>query len=201
MQTSRLLKCYVDETVNELRQSEIGSHYIVIYPDMPTVRELYTSYAKMLLETDNKELVVILPFYEDISSVRYALSEVLDDDVRKYEREQVLLIVDSYQAYFYTGIFSLAQMLINKAINSGMKGVSILGDMSSFYFNDNDDNDYDSGNRKLLDYELSLPPTLKNDILKGFCLYHQADFNNRFTQNQKQGLLEHHGKSLLIIKN
>ena len=199
MQT-RLLKCYVDETVNELRQSEIGSHYIVIYPDMPTVRELYTSYAKTLLETGNKELVVILPFYEDISSVRYALSEVLDD-VRKYEREQVLLIVDSYQAYFYTGIFSLAQMLINKAINSGMKGVSILGDMSSFYFNDNDDNDYDSGNRKLLDYELSLPPTLKNDILKGFWLYHQADFNNRFTQNQKQELLEHHGKSLLIIKN
>jgi MEDS: MEthanogen/methylotroph, DcmR Sensory domain len=185
--------------VNELRQSEIGSHYIVIYPDMPTVRELYTSYAKTLLEKGNKELVVILPFYEDISSVRYALSEVLDD-VRKYEREQVLLIVDSYQAYFYTGIFSLAQMLINKAINSGMKGVSILGDMSSFYFND-DDKDDGSGNRKLLDYELSLPPTLKNNILKGFCLYHQADFNNRFTQNQKQGLLEHHGKSLLIIKN
>ena len=199
MQNSGLLKCYVDETVNELRQSEIGSHYIVIYPDMPTVRELYTSYAKTLLETGNKELVVILPFYEDISSVRYALSEVLDD-VRKYEREQVLLIVDSYQAYFYTGIFSLAQMLINKAINSGMKGVSILGDMSSFYFNDDNDDD-GSGNRKLLDYELSLPPTLKNDILKGFCLYHQADFNNRFTQNQKQELLEHHGKSLLIIKN
>ena len=195
MQT-RLLKCYVDETVNELRQSEIGSHYIVIYPDIPTIRKLYTSYAKALLETNDKELVVILPFYEDISSVRYALSEVLDDDVRKYEREQLLLIVDSYQAYFYTGIFSLAQMLINKAINSGMKGVSILGDMSSFYFNANDDDD---GNRKLLDYELSLPPTLKNDILKGFCLYHQADFNNRFTQNQKQELLEHHGKSLLII--
>jgi hypothetical protein len=34
---------------------------------------------------------------------------------------------------------------------------------------------------------------------KGFCAYHKADFDKRFTEEQKQKLLQHHSKALIII--
>jgi hypothetical protein len=37
--------------------------------------------------------------------------------------------------------------------------------------------------------------------LKGFCIYHKADFDRRLTEEQKQKLLNHHGKGLLIGKS
>jgi hypothetical protein len=35
--------------------------------------------------------------------------------------------------------------------------------------------------------------------MKGFCLYHQKDFDN-FSDIQKQELIEHHGKALEIAE-
>jgi hypothetical protein len=36
--------------------------------------------------------------------------------------------------------------------------------------------------------------------LKGFCFYHQEDFDRRLREQQKQMLLEHHGKDLMVVK-
>jgi hypothetical protein len=55
---------------------------------------MYSHYIKAALK--NNEIVVILPFYETVNNVRCILSE--DSaciDVRKYEKEQSLLIIDS----------------------------------------------------------------------------------------------------------
>ncbi len=52
--------------------------------------------------------------------------------------------------------------------------------------------------KDLVDYEISLPT--KYDMpIKGFCLYHQKDFDE-FSDEQKQKLIEHHGKALKIIE-
>ena len=72
----------------------------------------------------------------------------------------------------------------------GKNGVSVLGDMGAY--------PYKSKYKELVDYELSLP-TKYDTQLKGFCLYHQQDFD-RFSDEQKQKLIEHHGKALKIIK-
>ena len=57
---------------------------------------------------------------------------------------------------------------------------------------------YKSQSDDLVDYESSLP--IKYDVsLKGFCLYHQKDFD-KFSDEQKQKLIEHHGKALKIIE-
>ena len=66
------------------KQAEVGSHYLVIYPDMPTFRTIYSNYAKSELEEDSNELVVILSCYETTYGVRKILSEVLD--VKKHVR-------------------------------------------------------------------------------------------------------------------
>jgi hypothetical protein len=35
--------------------------------------------------------------------------------------------------------------------------------------------------------------------LKGFCFYHQEDFDKRLSKEQKQKLLEHHSKNIMLV--
>jgi hypothetical protein len=82
--------------------------------------------------------------------------------------------------------------LLKQAQNSGKSGVSVIADLASFYFH--------NGIDKLIEYEMSLPTKYDDNMkLKGYCLYHQEDFDRRLTKQQKQKLLEHHGKNLMIV--
>jgi hypothetical protein len=188
----------IDAIFEEIRNTEYGVHYLVIYPDMITLRRFYSYYAKMQL--DNNEIVLILPYYETTEMVRNVLSG--DDknnqgstiDVRKYEKERLLVIIDSVKAYFRsdTDLMSFIGSLSKQAQNSGKSGVSVIADLASFYFH--------NGIDKLIEYEMSLPIKYDNNMkLKGYCLYHQEDFDRRLTKQQKQKLLEHHGKNLMIV--
>jgi hypothetical protein len=188
----------IDAIFEEIRNTEYGVHYLVIYPDMITLRRFYSYYAKMQL--DNNEIVLILPYYETTEMVRNVLSG--DDknnqgstiDVRKYEKEGLLVIIDSVKAYFRsdTDLMSFIGSLSKQAQNSGKSGVSVIADLASFYFH--------NGIDKLIEYEMSLPIKYDNNMkLKGYCLYHQEDFDRRLTKQQKQKLLEHHGKNLMIV--
>jgi myo-inositol catabolism protein IolC len=47
-------------------------------------------------------------------------------------------------------------------------------------------------------YGRLLLPTKYDAQMKGFCLYHQKDFDN-LSEEQQQKLIEHHGKALEII--
>jgi hypothetical protein len=189
----------IDAIVEEIRLAEYGVHYLVIYPDMITLRRIYSYYAKMQLE-DNNEIVLILPYYETTEMVRNVLSgedkynQGSTIDVRKYEKEGSLMIIDSVKAYFRsdTDLMSFIGSLLKQAQNSGKSGVSVIADLASFYFH--------NGIDKLIEYEMSLPTKYDDNMkLKGYCLYHQEDFDRRLTKQQKQKLLEHHGKNLMIV--
>jgi hypothetical protein len=74
------------EVSEELIKSAFGSHYAIIYPDLPTLREMYSQYIKIVLSNGN-EIVMILPFLETVYNVRRILtvnSAIIN--VRKYER-------------------------------------------------------------------------------------------------------------------
>jgi hypothetical protein len=74
--------------------------------------------------------------------------------------------------------------------NMGKKGFSVLAGLGAY--------SHKSMYKELVDYELPLPA--KYDVhMKGFCLYHQKDFD-RFSDDQKQKLIEHHGKALKIVQ-
>src|SRR5215212_2263261 len=116
-------------------------------------------------------------------------------DVRKYEKQGSLVIIDSVNAYFHSDIdlISFLAGLAKQPQFSGKKGISVIADLASFsYFNRID---------KLIEYEMSLPTKYDDDNmkLKGFCLYHQEDFDRRLREQQKQMLLEHHGKNLMVV--
>ena len=85
------------EVSEELMKSAFGLHFAIIYPDLPTLREMYSQYIKIVLSNGN-ETVMILPF---LDNVRRILTEnSANINVRKYEKEQLLLIVDSLKGYF-----------------------------------------------------------------------------------------------------
>ena len=149
---------------------------------------------------DNNEIVLILPYYETTEMVRSVLSGENKNnqsniiDVRKYEEEGSLVIIDSVKAYFGSDIdlMSFLARLAKQAQISGKSGVSIIADLASFYYYDRTD--------KLIEHEMSLPTKYDDEMkLKGFCFYHQEDFDRRLTKQQKQKLLEHHGKSLMVV--
>ncbi len=115
-------------------------------------------------------------------------------DVRKYEKEGSLIIIDSAEAYFTsdTDLMSFVEKLAKQAQSSGKKGISVIADLASFYhFNRIDE---------LIEYEISIPAKYDDKMkLKGFCFYHQEDFDRRLTKEQKQMLLEHHGKNIMVV--
>ena len=47
---------------------------------------------------------------------------------------------------------------------------------------------------------MSLPTKYDNEMkLKGFCFYHQEDFDKRLSKEQKQKLLKHHSKNIMLV--
>jgi hypothetical protein len=188
--TQATFQGFAEEISKELRESEIGSHFLVQYPDLPTLREMYSHYIKSAVPDDN-EIVVILPFYETTDNVRRVLSE--DSaciDVRKYEKEQRLLIMDSLRGYFGSteGLMPFVKQTVEYAKNSGRENVSVLGDMGSFFYYKKKDD--------LIGWEMALPRKFDMD-LKGLCLYHERDFA-RLSEAEKQQLLKHHNKNLQL---
>jgi hypothetical protein len=214
-----------NEILEHLNQAEYGTHSILVYPDIETLREAYSRYAKSQLE-DNNEIVLILPYYETADKVRKTLSGGLVSlseegngkdadandtnngnsitDIEKHEKEGSLIIMDSVKGYFGSDnnyhddnnnndLKEFVKQLVKKAESTGKNGVSVIADLGSFYH-------YHHSNTadKLVEYELSLPSKFDGMKLKAFCIYHKEDLDKRFTEEQKQKLLDHHAKALMI---
>jgi hypothetical protein len=182
------------EVSEELMKSAFGSHFAIIYPDLPTLREMYSHYIKIVLSNGN-EIVMILPFLETVHNVRRILTEnSANINVRKYEKEQLLLIVDSLKGYFGSpgGLMPFLSQTVEYASKLGKNGLSVLGDMGSFFYYNKKDG--------LLDYEMTLSSKYKDmNYMKGFCMYNGHDFDKRFNEEERQRLLVHHVKTLKLL--
>lgn len=186
------------EILEELKAANHGSHYLIVYPNLDTLREIYSSYIKTALDGRN-EIIIFLPFFETINSVRRIITGNSRDaapniDVRKHEKEQSLIIIDSLKGYFGIpeGIMPFLKQILEYADTSGRSGVSVFGDVGPFFY-------YRDKHDDLLQHELSIPSEYKDMNLKTFCLYHKRNFDTRLTEDQKGKLIEHHGKNLIII--
>jgi hypothetical protein len=152
---------------------------------------MYSHYTKTALNDDN-EIVMMLPFYETSDSVRHILSE--DSaciNVRKCEKEQRLLIMDSLKGYFgsINGLMPFVKQSVDYAKASDRRCVTLLGDMGSFFYSHKKDD--------LVHYEMQLP--YKFDMnFKGICLYHTHDFR-RLLEADKQRLHGHHTKIMYLL--
>lgn len=179
-----------EDTFGQLKRARQGSHYIIVYRDLPSLRKIYSQYTQRQIEEKN-EIVLILPHYETPNMVRYVLSQIAKIDVRKYEKYDSLLIIDSARAYFGSSIdiVSFVKSLVDYADQIGKNGVTVLADMGSFFRYNKLDH--------LIEYETSLQrtPGIK---AKGICLYNRDDLSWRISHIQRKKLLKHHGKELII---
>jgi MEDS: MEthanogen/methylotroph, DcmR Sensory domain len=187
----------IQEILEQLRIAEYGAHYLIVYPDVTTLRELYVQYTKIQLEISN-DIVVLIPYYETCDTVRRALTENGGNiDVQKYEKEDEgsLIILDSVKAYFGLGtkadLNKFIQNQVERAEKIGKNGVSVVTDVDSFHLFEIVD--------KLIEYELALPSRYAIR-LKRFCIYDQNNFD-KLAEQQKQKLLSHHTKSFIANSN
>jgi hypothetical protein len=207
----------INYVIDQISQSEVGSHNLLIHPDIEVFIDIYSGYVKRQLK-DGNEIVLILPYYETADKVREVLTlsdSIVDavtadrdrrgnDDntmnigINKYEKEGSLIIKDSVKAYFSdphddsnNTTWNLIHELVKRAKNSAKSSVSIVADLGLFYH-------YLGDTQRLVDYELSLLPRYNDMKMKGLCVYHKEDFERRLTEEQKQKLLQHHGQVFIV---
>ena len=176
--------------VEQLRQADYGTHYIIVYPDIMTLREIYSNYIKYQIE-DKNEIVLVLSYYETVNNLRNYLSptDEISSDLERYEREGSLVIIDSVKGFFDFDHLSYVKNLLKQAESLGKSGISVIADAGAFY--------HYSKVEELVKQELSMPS--KFDInLKRFCVFHKQDFD-KLTEVKKQKLLEHHEKDLIAV--
>ncbi|HEX6029494.1 MAG TPA: hypothetical protein VFY64_10680 [Nitrososphaeraceae archaeon] len=180
----------IKNIIEQLRQAGYGAHYIIVYPDIMTLREIYSNYIRYQIE-DKKEIVLVLSYYETVDNLRNFLSptDEISSDLQRYEREGSLIIIDSVKGFFDFDHPSYVKSLLKQAESLGKSGISVIADAGAFY--------HYSKLEELVKHELSMPS--KFDVnLKRFCVFHKQDFD-RLTEAKKQKLLEHHEKDLIAV--
>jgi hypothetical protein len=179
----------IADTIVKRKLIEPGSHNLLIYNDLRTFREIYSEYSKALLPEN--EIIVIGTQYDVVENVKNSLLRVGVDDVERHLNQGTLFIVDAQQGYQVAGsrgMWRLAMSLLSRVKKEGRQGVSWFGDPGSFFSFEKIE--------ELMQYELWNPQKYE-DIMKSICSYHSKDFE-KLTEAQKQTLLDHHFKSILV---
>jgi hypothetical protein len=179
----------------ELLKLPIGYHSVILYPNIETIRKAYAEYIHLLIEEDNNVAILFLPYYDTTDNVR---QELLTKglDVRKYERNNSLILIDFAKVVDnpYLGLpaaFGLKEF-INKiqAYNKG-KNLVVIADMSLYNHSKNID--------ELLKYERLSDDGYCNQSWRQLCLYHKLDFHLMFTDEQKEKIFDYHKDKVIVI--
>lgn len=167
--------------IEKMRQSHPHDHDVMIYPDLPTFRQVYSQATKEAL--GRNEIVFLTTTYDSFQRVIDSLKQV-GVSVNKEVKHGNLIILDAVKAYQIdvSGVVNFAKSLLMRAVKDGKAGVFNISDMGSFFLADRIP--------ILVEYERSLRK--KMDIeLKAVCSYHKGDFEN-LSKEQQQAILSAH---------
>ena len=67
-------RLYENEISDQLLHVPTGHHYLILYPNIETMRKVYASYIKSQLEEQPNSVVLVLPYYDTTDNVRSVLS-------------------------------------------------------------------------------------------------------------------------------
>jgi MEDS: MEthanogen/methylotroph, DcmR Sensory domain len=169
--------------IEKIRQSKFHDHDIMIYPDLPTFRQVYSQATKEALERN--EIVFLATTYDSFQKVIDSLTQV-GVSVNKEAKDGNLIISDAVKAYQIDvfGAFKFAQSLVMRAAKDGKAGVFNISDLGSFFVADRIPT--------LLGYERSIPKKMDLEF-KGICAYHEGDFAN-LSKEQQELILSTHNR-------
>jgi MEDS: MEthanogen/methylotroph, DcmR Sensory domain len=171
--------------IEKIRQSNFHDHDIMIYPDLPTFRQVYSQATKEALERN--EIVFLATTYDSFQKVIDSLTQV-GVSVNKEAKDGNLIILDAIKAYQIDvfGAFKFAQSLVMRAAKDGKAGVFNISDLGSFFVADRIPT--------LLGYEQSIPKKMGLEF-KGICAYHEGDFAN-LSKEQQEIILSAHNRNM-----
>ena len=180
--------------VSRLLKLKLGTHYLILYPNIETVRKIYAQYIQVLLE-ENRVAILFFPYYDTTDKIRQELM-LKGIDVKKYERDNSLTLVDFAKVIDnpYLGIpaaFGLKEFVSKIKRFHSKKTLIVITDMSLYnHLGDIDD---------LLKYESFGHHGSEALNWKQICLYHKLDFNLMFTSKQKHKIFDYHKGKIIEI--
>jgi hypothetical protein len=188
-------RLYEDEISDRLLRVPPGHHYLILYPDIETMRKVYASYIKRQLEEQPESIVLFLSYYDTTDSVRNVLSS---KGIRVKEREQTgsMIILDIMKVldnpYFQVPDIEKLRELARKTEKQfGDKTIFIIADMSVF--------NHTKKASEILEYEKTLHKDLKVERWKELCLYNKRDFETMFTKDESNTLMEYHKDKVILM--
>ena len=184
-----------DEISDRLLHVPAGHHYLILYPNIETIRKVYSSYVKKQLEEQPNSVVLFLSYYDTTDNVRGVLSSK-GIHVKEREQEGSIIILDIMKVLDnpYLGgsaIEKLRELARKTEKQFGDKTIFIIADMSVFR--------QLKKASELLEYEKTLHKDLKVERWKELCLYHKRDFENMFTADESTKLMEYHKDKVIIM--
>src|SRR5918996_2265427 len=165
----------ISSIIEDIRRSDFQEHNLLIYPDLPSFRQIYSICTKQAL--DNNEIVFIATTYDSFDRIEDALRSkgISVDDEKK---EGNLIIVDALRAYQIDtyGAVKLGKSLVMRAARDGKEGVFNLSDMGSFFLSER--------LGELIRYEQSMPKKMDFKFI-AICSYHIDDFGRLAEEQQR----------------
>ena len=184
-----------DEISDQLLHVPTGHHYLILYPDIETMRKVYASYIKRQLEEQPDSVVLFLSYYDTTDIVRSVLSSK-GVRVKEHEKSGSMIILDImnvlHNPYFQVpDIEKLRELATKTEKQFGDKTIFIIADMSVF--------NHTKNASEILEYEKTLHKDLKVERWKELCLYNKRDFETMFTKDEANKLVEYHKDKVILM--
>ncbi len=196
--TSQHIEAVKKEDDNEKLRSYLNTlqpteHLMFIYRSLESKHNVLCNYLKVGLE--NGEAVVYISSEDNDMQIRDILKG-FGIDVEKYEKAGALRLLGFDEFYIIDGKFSISattnliKQTYNDALENGLKGCRVFGDMSCFFQH--------NLNNKLIEYEKTLHRILDIPII-GMCAYNADIFDKCDSAAEEyKELLKTHGKTLFM---
>jgi MEDS: MEthanogen/methylotroph, DcmR Sensory domain len=168
--------------IQAIRQSRFHDHDAMIYPDLPTFRQVYSEATKEALERD--EVVFLATTYDSFQRVIESLTHT-GITVSREAKDGNLIILDAVKAYQIDtmGAYTFAETLVMRAVKDGKAGVFNISDMGSFFLTER--------LPRLVQYEEGIPKKMMDLEFKGICAYHKEDFAILSKEQQEMVISSH----------
>ena len=184
-----------DEISDRLLQVPPGYHYLILYPDVETMRKVYASYIKSQLEEQPNSVVLFLPYYDTTDSVRSVLNSK-GIHVKEREKEGSMIILDIMKV-IQSSLFEVPD--IEKLRDFAKKTEQQFEDKTVFIIADMSVFNHLHKPAELIEYEKTLHKDLKVERWKELCLYNKRDFETMFTEDESNRLMEYHKDKFILM--
>ena len=184
-----------DEISDQLLHVPTGHHYLILYPDIETMRKVYASYIKRQLEEQPESVILFLSYYDTTDSVRHVLRSKRIK-VKEREKDGSMVILDImkvlHNPYFQVPDIEKLRELARKTEKQfGDKTIFIIADMSVF--------NHTKKASEVLEYEKTLHNDIKVERWKELCFYNKRDFEIMFTEEESKRLMEYHKDKVILM--